>query len=167
MPHDREMVMSGVEPILLEQMVEHRLDLSGGNERGLAAHLTNQMLMIVLHRQMPTTRLVAEMDVMDQPDLGQIVECPIRRGRIDRDAVCLDSTEDLLGCEKPFIVARQHGANGATRHREPQTCFTNSLVNGVLETWSGLTHQLATIATSTPPAMNLYCNCLQQGPVAP
>lgn len=144
--HDGEVMVASMESVLVAQVVEHRLDFFGGYERRLSADLAHEMLMVVLHGEVPTSRLVPEMDMMNQPDPRQIVECSIRSRGIDRNTMCLDSAEDLLGGEKPLVVARKHCADRSTRHRQPQTRVTNPLVNGVLEIGSDLTHRSATIA---------------------
>lgn len=166
MTHDREVMVASVKAVLREQMVEHRLNLHRWNKRGFAAHLANEVLVVVLHGEMPPSRLVSQVDMMDQTDPGEIIECPVRSGRIDWDTVSFDAPEDVLGGEKTFVVAGEYGANRTTRHREAQTRITDLLVNGVLEIGIGLTHHFATIAIMTTAATDLCCNCLQQAPVA-
>lgn len=160
--HDRKMMMSGMEAVRLEQMIEHRLDFCRRNQRRLAAHLTHEMLVIVLHGEMPAAWLVSEVHVMDQSNPGQIIERPICRRRIDRNPLFFDTSEDLLSGEESFVVARQDGADRPAWHGETQASVANSLVNCFLEIGSSLTHHFATIAIRNIVATNLCCNYLQQ-----
>lgn len=124
---------AGVESVRILEVVEQGLDLARWDEGGLTTDLAHQMLVVVVDRQMPPTRLAPEVHVMHQPEPGELVERAVGRRRIDRSAVLGDVGEDLGDGQELFTPRRQNGADGPSGKRETESTFTDLLVDGRLE----------------------------------
>lgn len=80
---DREVVEVGVESVGIAEVVEHRCDFGEGHQSCLLADFTDEVLVVLVEGEVPPSGLIAEVDVVDNADTGELVECPVDGGGID------------------------------------------------------------------------------------
>ena len=158
-PEHGEVVQVCLEAVLVFEQVEHRLYLLGRNELRLTTPLTHEMEVIVVHRQMPSTRLAPVMDVMHESDPGQLIERAIDGRRINGPGMALHRFHDVTDRQKLLAVRGQHGADRPTGHGQPET-RTPDLVKHRLFEGGGLRlHPSATVVDAARHiAVTTYCN---------
>ena len=79
------------------------------------------MLVVVIDGEVPSTRLGAEVDVVDQSNARKFVERAVPCRGVDRPGGPFDgSGQDLLHSQEPFPVTGEHRADCASRQGEPE-----------------------------------------------
>ena len=74
------------------------------------------------------------MDVMNEADAGEFIECPVSGGRVDRPRRPFGHAgQDLLDRQKPFPMTGEHGANGSPREGEAKPGTSNSFMEQSFE----------------------------------
>lgn len=80
---DREVMKVGVKAVGVSEVVKHRRHLCEGDQGGLFADFTDEVLMVLVDGEMPPAGLIPEMDVVNKSDTGKFVECPVDGGGVD------------------------------------------------------------------------------------
>ena len=148
-----------LEAVVPFEEIEHRLHLVGRNQLGFATPLADQVQMVVVHRHVPLPGLVSVMDVMDQPDSGELVEGPVDRGGVDGTGVVLDGVEDVAGREELLAVTGERSTDRASGHRQAESRLPDPVVHLLFDLDRACAHLRSIVASCARPR---YYKLLQQ-----
>ncbi len=77
---DCEVVEVGVELVGVAEVVEHGCDLGEGDEGCLLTGFADEVLVVVVEGEVPFAGSVPEVDVVDEADAGELIECAVGGG---------------------------------------------------------------------------------------
>ena len=140
-----------LEAVVPLEEIEHRLHLVGRNQLGLAAPLADEVQVVVIHRHVPLPGLIPVMDVVHQPDPGELIEGPVDRGGVDGAGVALDCVEDVAGREELFAVTGEHGTDRASWHRQAESRLPDPVVHVLFDLDRACAHLRLIVASCAGP----------------
>ncbi len=88
--------------------------------------------MVVVKGEVPFIGLVAKVEVVEKTYTGKIVQSAIGSRRVDLAHLGRGLGEDLCRCQEAFTVGCEHLADGSSGKSESQACFTDPLVECLL-----------------------------------
>lgn len=126
--HDREMVWAGLESVPAEEELEEGSELRVGDFDGSAAGFAHEVFVVVVERDMPPSRPpIAQRDVVDEPDPGQIVKDPVDGRRFYAARGLLDVIDDQPCAYERLVTRRQGTKHGPSRKGEAESGFAEPL----------------------------------------
>ena len=115
---NREVMDIGTESELFSHPTEHSFQIIEGDGDGLAARLTDEMLVIVIESDMPLASLLPQPHLVDNPQAIEFVERSINRGGVDITDRGSHSVENRGGGEKIIVASCQHPTNRSPRQSD-------------------------------------------------
>ncbi len=127
-----KVVGTGLEAVFAAEEFEEGSELRVRYLESSAADLAHEVFVVVVKRDVPSPRLpAAQLDVVDQPDPGQIVEDPVDGRRFYPAHRLPDVLDDQPGADERLLTRREGADDGPSRKGQAESGFADPLYEQV------------------------------------